>query len=86
MEGGENMANNNLHVVKTGNMWKVKRAQSERASRCFDTQKKAIEYAVPKAKKNHVEVVIHGKDGRIQKGYNYNKEETKSKRTKKSSK
>ncbi len=65
MGGGEKMAQKNIHVIKNNDVWQVKREGSQRASKNFDTQKEAIQYAIPGAKKDHVEVVIHGRDGKI---------------------
>lgn len=55
----------NIHVIKNNDAWQVKREGSQRASKNFDTQKEAIQYAIPGTKKDHVEVVIHGRDGKI---------------------
>ena len=54
-----------VHVVKHPRGWAAKRAGAKRASKVFDTQKAAAEYAHEVAKKDGVERVIHGRDGRI---------------------
>ena len=59
------MAQKNIHVIKNNDVWQVKREGSQRESKNFDTQQEAIQYAIPGAKKDHVEVVIHGRDGKI---------------------
>lgn len=59
------MTKKNIHVIKNNDVWQVKREDSQRASKNFDTQREAIQYAIPNAKKSHVEVVIHGRDGKI---------------------
>jgi len=55
----------NVHVVKHERGWAVKREKSSRASRVFDTQKQADDYARKLAKKDGVERITHGQDGRI---------------------
>lgn len=45
----------NIHVIKKDDVWQVKSEGSKRAIKNFDTQKKAIDFAVPIAKRNHVE-------------------------------
>lgn len=59
------MAQKNIHVIKNNDVWQVKIEGSQRASKNFGTQKEAIQYAILGAKKDHVEVVIHGRDGKI---------------------
>ena len=75
-----------IHVTYRENdgMWHV--VKNNRSTDSFKTQKEAIDAGKKYATELSTSLEIHGKDGRIQKGYNYNKEETKSKRTKKSSK
>lgn len=55
----------NVHVVKHERGWAVKREKSSRASKVFDTQKEAEAYARELAKKDGVERLTHGRDGRI---------------------
>ena len=52
----------NQHVVPNGENWQVK---AEKATKNFNTQREAIEYARDIAKKQKSELVIHGRDGRI---------------------
>ena len=75
-----------IHVTYRENdgMWHV--VKNNRSTDSFKTQKEAIDAGKKYATELSAALEIHGKDGRIQKGYNYNKEETKSKSTKKSSK
>lgn len=56
----------NQHVTphKSGN-WQVKGAGNSKATRVTTTQEKGIKIASEIAKRQHSEVVIHGKDGRI---------------------
>lgn len=44
-----------LHIIKTENGWSVKKIRNKRASRVFNTQKEAREYA----KQRNVGVYIH---------------------------
>lgn len=46
------MAQKNIHVIKNNDVWQVKREGSQRASKNFDTQKEAIQYVIPGAKKD----------------------------------
>ena len=55
----------NQHVVKNDDKWSVKGAGNLKATRNFDTQKEAIDYAKQIAQNQKSEVVIHGKDGKI---------------------
>lgn len=54
------------HVVPNpGGGWSVKNSGAMRASRTFETQADAVEYGRTTAKKSHVELYIHGRDGTI---------------------
>ena len=55
----------NQHVVPNNGQWQVKRQGSEKATKNFETQKQAIDYARSIAIKQQSELVIHGLDGRI---------------------
>lgn len=56
----------NQHVTKhPGGGWQVKGAGNEKATKVTDTQKQAIDAAIPIAKNQKSEVVIHGTNGRI---------------------
>ena len=55
----------NQHVVPNNGQWQVKRQGSEKATKNFETQKQAIDYARSIAIKQQGELVIHGRDGRI---------------------
>lgn len=56
----------NQHVTKhTGGGWQVKGAGNEKATKVTDTQQQAISAAIPIAKHQKSEVVIHGTNGRI---------------------
>lgn len=45
--------------------WQVKREGATRASRVFDTQREAEEFARSLAKRERVELVIAGRDGQV---------------------
>ena len=55
----------NQHVVPNNGQWQVKRQGAEKATKNFETQKQAIDYARSIAIKQQSEFVIHGRDGRI---------------------
>lgn len=68
------MNKKNQHVIPLGNGWAVKRAGSNRFTVITETKKEAVEVAREIARNNHSELVIHGKDGRIQDKDNYGKD------------
>ncbi|MEM1368617.1 MAG: DUF2188 domain-containing protein [Cyanobacteria bacterium P01_H01_bin.15] len=51
--------------------WAVRKSGSERATRVFDTQKAAEEFARDLARKEHAELYIHRKDGTIRQRASY---------------
>lgn len=53
------------HVTPRSSGWAVKGAGNSKATKVVSTQKEAIKIAVGIAKRQHTEVVIHGKDGKI---------------------
>lgn len=53
----------NQHVTPKGDSWQVKGAGNERATKIFNTQREATEYARNIAINQKSEVVIHGRDG-----------------------
>ena len=55
----------NQHVVKRGSEWGVLGEGNLKASSIHPTQSSAIKVAIVKAKAEHSEVVIHGRDGKI---------------------
>ena len=55
------------HVVPNSNGgWDVKKANSSRASGNFGTKVEAVSAARSISRNQHTELVIHGKDGKIQ--------------------
>ncbi len=64
-----------IHVVKDGDNWKNLRAGSERASSVHGTKADALDRAKELAKSHPLgQVVVHGKDGKIQTEYTYGKD------------
>ncbi len=61
------MANKNLNIVPLGNGWAIKKEGSKRFTVITETQKEAINAARKIAQNSRVQIVIHGKDGRIKK-------------------
>ncbi len=54
------------HVVPGANGgWAVRQAGASRASKTFDTQDAAIQYARDRARREHAELYVHRKDGTI---------------------
>ena len=55
----------NYHVVRKEDSWAVRKAGSERISSSHRTQNAAINHAIPLAKKEKSEVVIHDRHNKI---------------------
>ena len=55
----------NQHVTPKGDKWQVKRENSTRATKLFDTQKEAIDYGKSIARNQQSELVIHNRHGVI---------------------
>lgn len=64
----------NIHVTPKGNKWQVKVEKSNIPVSTHRTQSTAIEKAIPVAKKNHSEVVIHRPNGQIRDKDSYGKD------------
>lgn len=45
--------------------WQKKKENHDRSSGIYPTQKDAIESAITQAKREHLEVIIQGRDGKI---------------------
>lgn len=60
------MAKKDIHVVPHAKGWAVEREGSKRASAVTTTKAQADALARPMARRDKVELVTHGKDGRIQ--------------------
>jgi hypothetical protein len=61
----------NQHVVPAGNGWGVRGAGNSRLTSTHRTQGAAINRAVPIAKREHSEVVIHRPNGQIRDSDSY---------------
>jgi hypothetical protein len=72
----------NIHVVKNGNRWSVKEEGRKTPLSTHKSQELARQNAVPVAKENQSEVVIHGRDGRIRDKDGYGKDPNPPKDTK----
>lgn len=59
------MSKSEVHVVPNGDQWAVKRAGAQRASSLHSTQSAAIDAGRPLARRDKVEFLVHGVDGRI---------------------
>lgn len=57
---------NRVHVIPSDGRWAVKREGLSRASRVLGDRKKAIELARSLARKDSMEVIVHRKDGSVQ--------------------
>jgi hypothetical protein len=60
-----------IHVVPHDAGWATKKEGAERAGTVAQTQAEAIEAARGQAKREGVEVVIHGRDGKIRDSDSY---------------
>lgn len=67
-------ATSKQHVVPSNGEWSVKKSNSNRATKNFDTQREAIAHAIKIAINQKSEVVIHGKDGQIREKNSYGKD------------
>ena len=65
------MAKRSNHVVPSSSGWAVKKSGSERASRTFETKKKAVEYGKELSKTEKTELYIHKNNGMIQNRNSY---------------
>lgn len=57
---------NTRHVVPNQGGWSSKKAGAEKASKNFDTKKEAEQWSRQKSQQEGSELVIHKKDGTIQ--------------------
>lgn len=60
------MPKRNQHVVPLGTGWAVKAEKSKKFTLITSTKKDAVSAARSIAKNNKAELIIHGKDGKIQ--------------------
>lgn len=61
------------HIVPAKNGWAVIRSSASRASKIFDTQKRAVSYGERVARNNHADLFIHKSNGRIKSRKSYRK-------------
>lgn len=59
------MAKSNQHVVPKDGGWAVRKQGASRATKVFNTQTEAVQFARNVAKKNSGELYIHRADGTI---------------------
>lgn len=64
----------NQHVTPLGDRWQVKGEGNKKATKLFDTQAEAIEYAKKNAKNQKSELVIHKSTGEIREKNTYGKD------------
>lgn len=62
-----------IHIVSNPNRggWDAKRPNADRASKHFDTKKEAMEWSRNLAKREGLELIPHGTDGKIQNPNSY---------------
>lgn len=53
------------HVIPTDNGWASKDTGNEKASRVFPTKQEAVKWARNHSRREHNELFIHNKDGKI---------------------
>jgi hypothetical protein len=64
----------NQHVTPHGEGWQVKGAGNSRATKLFDTQAEAVEYAKVIAQNQQSELFIHKANGEIRERNTYGKD------------
>lgn len=62
------------HVVPSNGEWAIKKSNSDRITKIFDNQRKAIVRAIEIATNQKSEVVIHGRGGQIREKNSYGKD------------
>lgn len=70
---------NGVHVIYSEAGWAVKRANAAKASRVYDTKRRAVEAARDMASRSQATVVVHRRDGRISVRRTYKKGSSVSK-------
>jgi hypothetical protein len=63
-----------IHVTKHGDDWATKRAGASRASELFDTKAEAVNAGRETAKAEKGQLIIHGRDNKIQEERTYRKD------------
>ena len=65
------MSKKDIHVVPHEDGWARRKEGAGRAGSVHDTKAEALEQARDQARRERVEVVIHGRDGKIQDSDSY---------------
>jgi uncharacterized protein YdaT len=65
------MARKEIHIVPSGKDWAVKRPGADRASSVHPTQSDASRRAHDIGRREHAEVITHGRDGKIRESDSY---------------
>ena len=65
------MAKKDIHVVPHDEGWATMKEGAERAGSIFDNKADALEQAREQARRERVDVIIHGRNGRIQDSDSY---------------
>ena len=68
------MTKKDIHVIKHKEGWATKKEGAGRVGVVTDTQRQAIERARDQAKREQVEVVIHGRDNKIRDSDSYGRD------------
>lgn len=77
------MSRQTRHVVPNSKGgWDSKKGGADRASKHFDTKKKAESYSREQSRKEGSELLIHGKDGKIQRSDSHGNDPNPPKDTK----
>jgi hypothetical protein len=63
-----------VHVTPKGDNWAVQREGAKKASGVHDTKKEAVDQGRNLAKQDKGQLLIHGKDGKIQEERTYRKD------------
>lgn len=65
------MEEKRIHVYHSNGVWKVRRSDSEKASRAFDDKTEAIQYGQEQERKKKIELFVHNVDGSINENHQY---------------
>jgi hypothetical protein len=65
------MAKRDIHVVPHEEGWATRKEGAERAASVFDNKVDAVEQAREQARRERVDVIIHGRNGKIQDSDSY---------------
>ena len=76
------MTKKDVHVVPHKDGWATRTEGASRVGRVHDTQGKAIDQGRDQAKREHVELVIHRRDGTIRDSDSYGNDPNPPKDTK----